>query len=101
MQYINFMKNNFLSGRQNNPIFWQNEQKVLPPITKSIRHVQYYATDELCYPLACNLYQNEEEGLDVPEHTGYSLFEDPELSGPSLIECPAHSGKPDNVIGVP
>ena len=47
---------------QNNPIFWQNEQKVPSPITKSIRHVQCCATDELCYLLACNLYQNEEEG---------------------------------------
>ena len=52
----------FLSGRQNNPIFWQNEQKVPPPITKSIRHVQCCATDELYYLLACNLYQNQEEG---------------------------------------
>ena len=34
------MKNNFLSGMQNDPIFWKNEQKVPPPITKSIRHVQ-------------------------------------------------------------
>ena len=51
-----------MSGRQNNPLFWQNEQKVPPPITKSKRHVQCCATDELCYLLACNLYQNEEEG---------------------------------------
>ena len=51
-----------MSGRQNNPLFWQNEQKVPPPITKSIRHVQCCATDELYFLVACNLYQNEEEG---------------------------------------
>ena len=31
-----------MSGRKNNTIFRQNEQKVLPPITKSIRHVQLF-----------------------------------------------------------
>ena len=41
-------------------LFWQKQQKVLPPIIKSIRHVQCCATDELCYLLACNLYQNKE-----------------------------------------
>ena len=41
-----FIKNNFLSDRQNNPIIWQNEQKVSPPITKSIRHVR---CSMLCY----------------------------------------------------
>ena len=57
-----FMENFFLSGKQNDPIFSQNEQKVTPPIPKSIRHVRCCATDELCYLLACNLYQNEKEG---------------------------------------
>ena len=57
-----FLKNKFLSGRQNNLIYWQNEQKVLPPIAKSIRLLQCCAMDELSYLLACNLYQNEEEG---------------------------------------
>ena len=65
MQYIAqeniLLRMIFLSGRQNNPMFWQNE-KVPPPITKSIRHVQCFATDELYSLLACNLYQNEEEG---------------------------------------
>ena len=56
------MKNIFLSGRQNNPIFWQNEQKVPPAIIKSIRQFQSHATDELCYLLPCNFYQNKEEG---------------------------------------
>ena len=57
-----FMNICFLTGRQNNLIFWQNEKKVMPPIEKSIRHVQCCAMDELCYLLACNLYQNKEEG---------------------------------------
>ena len=65
----------FLSGRQNNSIFWQNEQKVPPPIAKSIRHVQCCATDELCYLLACNcnLYLNEEEGQAL--HFYAEIFE--------------------------
>ena len=55
------MQNRFFL--QNNPIFGKNEQKVLPPIIKSIRHVQCCAMDELCYLMSCNLYPNEEEGL--------------------------------------
>ena len=51
-----------MSGRQNNHIFWQSEQKLPPPNTKSIRHVECCATDELCFLLACNVYSNEGEG---------------------------------------
>ena len=69
-----FLKNIFLSGRQNNLIFLQNEQKVPPPITKSIRHVQCCVTDELCYLLACNLYQNKEEGKAF--HFYVKIFEE-------------------------
>ena len=107
---------------QNNPKFWQNEQKVPRPITKSITHVQCCTTDELCYLLACNLYQNKEEGkaihffaeisegkkshfftinnlkstkrslFDVPENTGHSFFEDPECSRHSFLNAQSTQG---------
>ena len=38
--------------------------------------------------------------FDVPEHTGYSLFEDLVRSGHSSFECPDNSGNPDKVIWV-
>ena len=87
--------------------------------------------DELYYLLACNLYQNEEEGqtlhfyaensedkklqlytidnwksakkilFDVPEHTGYSLFDEPEGSGYSLFESPERLRNSYNFIWVP
>ena len=37
----------------------------------------------------------------VPEHTGYSLFEDPECSVHSLCICPEPLKNPDKVIWVP
>ena len=37
----------------------------------------------------------------VPEHTGYSLFEDLERSGHSLFACPEPLGNPDKVIWIP
>ena len=111
------MKNNFFSLAGKITPFWQNEQKVPPPITKSIRHVQCCATDELCYLLACNLYQNKEEGkainffaeisegkkshfftinnlkstkrslFDIPKNTRHSFFEDPECSRHSFFNA--------------
>ena len=54
-----FMKNVFCQAGKITPYF---ELKVPPPITKCIRYVQCCATDELCYLLACNLYQHKEEG---------------------------------------
>ena len=67
-----------MSGRQNKPIFWQ---KVPPPITKSIGHVQFCATDELSYLMACHLYQIKEEGwafhfyVDISEEKNHNFLQ--------------------------
>ena len=39
--------------------------------------------------------------FDVSEHTGYSLFEDPERSRNSLFECQSAQGTHNNLSGFP